>query len=149
MKIKLPTPQRITEDIIFQTSDTPFLEQLEFNIDQLNYRLSILESIDVTVKENQSYFLMVCDSVLVMLRALLLEKGRNNYTIQRYLKSFGLEKQLSVHDNEQFASPVSIKLVPEILISVESGIVLKDAFQEVQECGLACVTLFGHQQENR
>lgn len=142
MKIKLPTPQRITEDIIFQTSDTPFLEQLEFNIDQLNYRLSILESIDVTVKENQSYFLMVCDSVLVMLRALLLEKGRNNYTIQRYLKSFGLEKQLSVHDNEQFASPVSIKLVPEILISVESGIVLKDAFQEVQECGLTCVAFF-------
>ena len=95
MKIKLPIHQNFTEDVIAKTGDTPFLEQLEFNIEQLNYRLSVLASIDVTVKENQSYFLMVCDSVLVIIRAVLLEKGQKNYTIQRYLKTFGLERQLS------------------------------------------------------
>ena len=54
MKIKLPIPQNFTEDVIAKTGDTPFLEQLEFNIEQLNYRLFVLASIDVTVKENQS-----------------------------------------------------------------------------------------------
>lgn len=98
MKIKLPTP-KITDDIIAQIGDKPFLEQLEFNIDQLNYRLSILASIDVTVKENQSYFLMVCDSALVIIRAVLLEKGQRNYTIQRYLKVMELDKQLSDLEN--------------------------------------------------
>ena len=61
MKIKLPIPQNFTEDVIAKTGDTPFLEQLEFNIEQLNYRLSVLASIDVTVKENQfPYGLRFC-----------------------------------------------------------------------------------------
>lgn len=66
--------------------DSPFSEQVEFNLQMLQYRLDELKAIDTTKAENHQKYLMVFDSFIVLFRALLLEKGQSQYTIQHYFK---------------------------------------------------------------
>lgn len=75
----------LEEERRFSTS----IEQIAFNIDLLNYKLSRLEQIDVHLKENQFEYLTVFDSAVVQVRAMLLEKGKKNYTFQNYFKEIG------------------------------------------------------------
>jgi hypothetical protein len=67
----------------------PFAEQIAFNIEQLNYRYKRLSQIDTTNKENQNEYLMLFDSFLALFRALFLEKGAKQYTVQNYYKEIG------------------------------------------------------------
>ena len=68
---------------------TPFLEQFDFNVKQLDFRLNRAIAIDTTKAENHSEFLMVFDSALVLFRSLFLEKGKKNYTFQNYYIEIG------------------------------------------------------------
>ena len=67
----------------------PFAEQIAFNIEQLNYRFKRLSQIDTTNKENQNEYLMIFDSFLALFRALFLEKGAKQYTVQNYYRAKG------------------------------------------------------------
>ena len=67
----------------------PFAEQIAFNIAQLNYRYARLSEIDTTKKENQEEYLMLFDSFLALFRALFLEKGANQYSVQNYYRAKG------------------------------------------------------------
>lgn len=67
----------------------PFAEQIVFNIEQLNYRYARLSEIDTTKKENQKEYLMRFDSFLSLFRALFLEKGAKQYSVQNYYRSKG------------------------------------------------------------
>ena len=67
----------------------PFAEQISFNLAQLNYRYFRLSQIDTTDKNNQKEYLMLFDSFLVLFRALFLEKGTKQYTIQNYYRVKG------------------------------------------------------------
>lgn len=67
----------------------PFAEQIVFNIEQLNYRYARLSEIDTTKKENQKEYLMRFDSFLALFRALFLEKGAKQYSIQNYYREKG------------------------------------------------------------
>lgn len=67
----------------------PFAEQIVFNLEQLNYRYIRLSQIDTTNKENQNEYLMLFDSFLALFRALFLEKGTKQYTIQNYYREIG------------------------------------------------------------
>jgi len=67
----------------------PFAEQIAFNIEQLDYRFARLSEIDTTKKENQKEYLMLFDSFLTLFRALFLEKGTKQYTIQNYYREKG------------------------------------------------------------
>ena len=58
-------------------------------------------------------------------------------------------EQYLVHHDEQFSCPVGIELAAEILVGVESHIVLKKGFQKVQEGAFARVAFFRHQQQDR
>lgn len=71
--------------------DTPFSEQLIFNIEQFNYRMTRLASINTFDASNQAEYLMVFDAAMVLFRSLFLEKGKNNYTIQNYYRLTGRE----------------------------------------------------------
>ena len=57
-------------------------------------------------------------------------------------------EQHLIHHDKQLASPVGIELAAEILVGVESHIVLKKGFQKVQEGAFARVA-FRHQQQDR
>lgn len=67
----------------------PFAGQLAFNLEQLNYRYSRLSEIDTTKKENQKEYLMLFDSFLTLFRALFLEKGAKQYSVQNYYRTKG------------------------------------------------------------
>lgn len=67
----------------------PFAEQVAFNLEQLNYRFARLSEIDTTKKENQKEYLMLFDSFLVLFRALFLEKGTKQYSVQNYYRTKG------------------------------------------------------------
>ena len=67
----------------------PFAEQIAFNIEQLNYRYKRLSQIDTTNKENQNEYLMLFDSFLALFRALFLEKGTRQYSVQNYYREKG------------------------------------------------------------
>lgn len=67
----------------------PFAEQITFNIEQLNYRFARLSEIDTTQKENQKEYLMIFDSFLALFRALFLERGAKQYTVQNYYRAKG------------------------------------------------------------
>ena len=58
-------------------------------------------------------------------------------------------EQHLIHHDKQLASPVGIELAAEILVGVESHIVLKKGFQKVQEGAFARVAFFRHQQQDR
>ena len=51
-------------------------------------------------------------------------------------------EQYFIHHDEQFPCPIGIELAAEVLVGIESDIVLKHSFQEVQECTLARVAFF-------
>ena len=67
----------------------PFAEQVAFNLEQLNYRYARLSEIDTTKKENQKEYLMLFDSFLALFRALFLEKGTKQYSVQNYYRAKG------------------------------------------------------------
>ena len=67
----------------------PFAEQVAFNLEQLNYRYARLSEIDTTRKENQKEYLMLFDSFLALFRALFLEKGAKQYSVQNYYRAKG------------------------------------------------------------
>ena len=67
----------------------PFAEQIAFNLEQLNYRFARLSEIDTTKKENQKEYLMLFDSFLALFRALFLEKGTKQYSVQNYYRTKG------------------------------------------------------------
>ena len=67
----------------------PFAEQVAFNLEQLNYRYSRLSEIDTTKKENQKEYLMLFDSFLALFRALFLENGVKQYSVQNYYREKG------------------------------------------------------------
>ena len=58
-------------------------------------------------------------------------------------------EQHLIHHDKELASPVGIELAAEILVGVESHIVLKKGFQKVQEGAFARVAFFRHQQQDR
>lgn len=62
-------------------------EQVAINIDHLNYRYSRLSAIDVTDSSNKEEFFMAFDAFLVLFRALFLENGDTQYTIQHYYRA--------------------------------------------------------------
>ena len=66
-----------------------FAEQIVFNIEQLNYRYNRLSEIDVTNKNNQKEYLMLFDSFIALFRALFLEKGKKQYSVQNYYREKG------------------------------------------------------------
>ncbi|MBO7529583.1 MAG: hypothetical protein J6T37_06885 [Bacteroidales bacterium] len=77
------------EEVYKSLYERPFAEQIVFNIEQLNYRFARLSEIDTTKKENQKEYLMLFDSFLALFRALFLEKGTKQYTIQNYYRGKG------------------------------------------------------------
>ncbi len=74
------------EDVYKSLYERPFAEQVIFNIEQLNYRYARLAAIDTTKKENQKEFLMIFDSFITLFRAMFLENGKKQYTIQNYYR---------------------------------------------------------------
>ena len=85
----IKTKGSMEEKVNFSLYERPFAEQLAFNIEQMNYRFARLSEIDTTKKENQKEYLMLFDSFLALFRALLLEKGTKQYTIQNYYREKG------------------------------------------------------------
>ncbi len=86
--------------------NTPFSEQLAFNIDMFNYRVNRMMSIDTHLPENKMEFLMAFDSAIVLFRALFLENREQNYTLQNYYRKTGRDKEAEQIDellNEPFA----------------------------------------------
>lgn len=77
------------ENTFMSLYQRPFAEQIVFNIEQLNYRYIRLSQIDTTIKENQSEYLMLFDSFIALFRALFLEKGTKQYTVQNYYRTKG------------------------------------------------------------
>ena len=64
-------------------------EQVALNLDHLNYRYNRLRAIDTLDPSNKEEFLMIFDSFLVLFRALFLENGDAQYTIQHNLRVKG------------------------------------------------------------
>lgn len=77
----------------------PFAQQVVFNIEQLNYRFAKLSKLDSTKKENHNEYLMVFDSFLVLFRAMFLENGRKQYSIQNFYREKGQEEVANEIDN--------------------------------------------------
>ena len=77
------------ENIFFSLYQRPFAEQIAFNLAHLNYRYARLSEIDTTKKENHKEYLMRFDSFLVLFRALFLEKGTEQYSVQNYFREKG------------------------------------------------------------
>lgn len=61
-----------------------FNERLAFNLDLLNYKLSCFYNIDSSDAKRQFEYLTAFDSVITHLRAMFMEKGSKNYTLQNY-----------------------------------------------------------------
>ena len=72
------------EEVFRSLYERPFAEQVTFNLEQLHYRYTRLSEIDTTKKENQKEYLLLFDSFLALFRALFLEKGTRQYSIQKY-----------------------------------------------------------------
>ena len=83
---KIDTMEEETFKSLYQG---PFAEQIAFNIEQLNYRYNRLSEIDVTNKNNQKEYLMLFDSFIALFRALFLEKGKKQYSVQNYYREKG------------------------------------------------------------
>ena len=67
------------------------------------------------------------------------------------LQSFGVLTFVQhhlIHYNEKFCGPVLIELAAEVFVGVERDIILKDGFQEIEECGFTCVTFLRDKQQN-
>lgn len=82
-----------------------FIDRLSFNLDLLNFKLSWLNKIDSLKKENQFEFLTAFDSVVTHLRAILLEKGKKNHTLQRFFEDLGnpdIAKKINDYLDEPF-----------------------------------------------
>lgn len=77
------------EETFMSLFQKPFAEQLVFNLEQINYRFARLSEIDTTKKENQKEYLMLFDSFLALFRALFLEKGAKQYSVQNYYRAKG------------------------------------------------------------
>jgi len=77
----------------------PFLQQVVFNMEQLNYRFARLSEFDTTKKENHNEYLMVFDSFIVLFRAMFLEKGTRQYSIQNFYRESGQEEVANEIDN--------------------------------------------------
>lgn len=77
------------EKTIISLYQRPFAEQIAFNLEQLNYRYSRLSQIDTTNKKNQNEYLMLFDSFIALFRALFLERGAKQYTVQNYYREIG------------------------------------------------------------
>ena len=82
------------------------------------------------------------DLVTVLAFRLLLVGKRGAKVLQTLAVLTAVEQHL-VHHDEQLARPVGIELAAEVLVGVESHVVLECGFQEVQECAF-----FGHEQED-
>ena len=54
-------------------------------------------------------------------------------------------EQHFINHNKEFASPIGIELTAEILVGVECYIVLKEGFQKIEECALACIAFLRYQ----
>ena len=80
------------EDVYKSLYERPFAEQIAFNMEQLNYRFARLSTIDLTKHENQKEYLMLFDSFLALFRALFLEKGNKQYSIQNYYRAKGQDE---------------------------------------------------------
>lgn len=87
MHLQVPI-SKIAEVLKDDIMQKPFLEQFEFNIEMLNYRLYRLSNINMMDEKNKMEYQMVFDSVMCLFRALLLEnpKLKKNYTVQNYLR---------------------------------------------------------------
>lgn len=66
-----------------------FSERFSFNVNLLNYKLSWLERLNPMDKEQQFEYLTIFDSIVTQIRAMLLEKGKKNYTFQNYFNEIG------------------------------------------------------------
>lgn len=77
------------EDVYKSLYERPFAKQIAFNIEQLDYRFARLSAIDLTKRENQKEYLMLFDSFLALFRALFLENGNKQYSIQNYYRAKG------------------------------------------------------------
>ena len=75
----------MTEEFQFSLFSTQFA----FNIDLLNCKLSHLERLNSMEKQQQFEYLTIFDSVVTQIRAMLLERGKKNYTFQNYFKEIG------------------------------------------------------------
>ena len=84
---------------------TPFAQQVVFNIEQLNYRFEKLQTIDTHIKQNQNEYLMVFDSFLVLFRAIFLENGNKQFSIQNYYNEKG-EPEIAQSINDFLDSKV-------------------------------------------
>ena len=82
-----------------QIFETPFIQQFEFNIDMLNYRLNRIWEIDTLRKENQQEYLMAFDATMALFRCMFLEKRQDNYTFQNYYRLTGREETARVIDD--------------------------------------------------
>ena len=82
-----------------QIFETPFIQQFEFNIDMLNYRLNRIWEIDTLRKENQQEYLMAFDATMALVRCMFLEKRQDNYTFQNYYRLTGREETARVIDD--------------------------------------------------
>lgn len=81
-----------------QVFDTPFSEQMIFNIEQFNYRMTRLAAINTFDASNQAEYLMAFDAAIVQFRSLFLEKGKDNYTIQNYYRLTGRDNAAEAID---------------------------------------------------
>jgi hypothetical protein len=78
--------------MIKNSSPKPFEEQIIFNLEQLNYRFSRLSEIDTTKESNKKEYLMIFDSFIALFRALFLEKGQKQYSVQNYYREKGKDE---------------------------------------------------------
>ena len=87
------------KDVYMSLYGRPFAELVEFNLEQLNYRFARLSEIDTTKKENQNEYLMIFDSFLSLFRALFLERGTEQYSIQNYYREKGQDEKAKEIDD--------------------------------------------------
>ena len=92
-------------DIYSKLYNTPFAEQVAFNLEQLEYRYNKLVEIDTHDKKNQSIYLMTFDSFIVLFRAMFLETGNKQYTLQNYFRlneKNGVADKIDTYLNSHF-----------------------------------------------
>ena len=77
------------EEVYKSLYERPFAQQIAFNIEHLEYRFARLSAIDLSKHENQKEYLMLFDSFLALFRALFLENGNKQYSIQNYYRVKG------------------------------------------------------------
>lgn len=100
--IKINIPDFNVDEIPDINKLSRFIEQFEFNLQMLNYRVNRVLEIDTTIKENQNEYLMTFDSAMALFRAMFLEsKNLNgNYTFQNFCRLIGkpnIAQQIDVY----------------------------------------------------